>query len=164
MKQPDGSYATQDELFIEADPQEVYKVLIDFENRHLWWKTNRASVLNGEETREGSRVAICSRHGIFPVHFLMRIQKLEPSRLIRLEAEKGPIRGICEWQIESKGSGTVARLVWKGVRPSGLATKILFAMVGDRKHSQYAAEGLVGLKAYFFSQRLAKEGSMNGTA
>ena len=148
MKQPDGSYTTKDELFIEAPPEEIYKLLIDFNHRHLWWKTNRATLLNGKEVQEGSRVAISGRPWIFPIHFLMRVRKLETARLIRLEAEEGPIRGICEWQIEPKGKGALVRLSWNGVRPKGIAAKFLFAVVGDRKHSQHAALGLAGLKAY----------------
>ena len=134
MKQRDGSYATKDELFIEADPHRIYHTLLDFNNRHLWWRTNRARILGGE-AKEGSRVAITGWHGIFPIHFLMRIQKLEKPRLIRLQAERGPIRGICEWQIEPQGEGgALVRLVWEGVRPSGLPAKVLFAMVGDHRH------------------------------
>lgn len=148
MKQPDGSYTTQDELFIEADPQEVYKVLTDFNNRHLWWKANRARVPEGEEIGEGTCVAIFSRQGIFPVRFLMRVQRVEPPRLIRLEAEKGPIRGVCEWQIEPKEKGSVVRLLWKGVRPSGPVAKMFFALGGDRRHNQHAAQGLAGLKEF----------------
>jgi|GEM_PF-3438588 len=157
MKQNDGSYTTKDRLFIEADPDEVYNTLLDFNNRHLWWKTNRARLLNEGEAKEGAHVAITGRHWIFPVHFLMRIRKLEKGRLIRLEAEKGPIRGICEWQIEPKERGAWVCLAWEGVRPNGVAAKLLFAMTGDRKHSQHAALGLAGLKAYFFSQRFQKK-------
>ncbi|MBI4436879.1 MAG: SRPBCC family protein [Candidatus Omnitrophica bacterium] len=148
MKQPDGSYTTQDELFIEAPPGEIYKLLIDFNQRHLWWKSNRAKLLNGGEAKEGSRVAISGRQWIFPIHFLMRIQKLEGEQLIRLEAEEGLIRGICEWQIEPREKGALVRLRWNGVRPKGIAAKLLFALVGDRKHSQHANRGLAGLKAY----------------
>ena len=158
MKQRDGSYTTKDELFIEADPDEIYHMLLDFNNRHLWWKTNRAKLLDGGGVREGAWVAITGRQWVFPIHFLMRIQKLEKPRLIRLQAERGPIRGICEWQIEPQGEGgALVRLVWEGVRPSGLPAKVLFAMVGDHRHSEQAALGLAGLKDYFFSHRFQKK-------
>lgn len=145
MKQRDGSYLTQDELFIAADPDTIYNVLVDFNHRHLWWKTNRAELLNGEEAKEGAQVAI---YGRFPIRFLMRIQKLESPHLIRLDVEKGPIRGLCEWQIEPRGKGSAVRLVWNGVRPKGLLARSLFTLVGDRAHRRQAARGLAGLKTY----------------
>lgn len=151
VKQHDGSYTTQNELFIETDPREIYDVLVDFNRRHLWWKTNRAELLNGEKVQEGSRVIIRARHRIFPVRFLMRIEKLEPPRLIRLGVEEGPIQGHCEWQIESEKRGALVRLVWKGVRPRGLLGRWMFALSGEQKHRQHAAHGLEGLKAYLLS-------------
>lgn len=149
MRQPDGSYTTTDELFIEADPNALYKILLDFNHRHLWWKTNAGKLLNGEEAQEGSRVAITARQGLFPLHFLMRIQRLDQKeRCIRLEVEEGPIRGSCEWQVEPRGRGAMVRLVWKGVRPNGFFATLLFARVGDRKHREHIAEGLAGLKRW----------------
>lgn len=156
MKQPDGSYATQDELFIEAGPEEIYRVLVDFNNRHLWWEGNRAKLLNGEEPREGSYVTVHTRQWIFPIRFLMRIQMLEIPRLIRLEVERGPIRGFCEWHVEPREKGAIVRLVWRNVYPSGLPAKWTFAVSGDRKHSQHAVAGLAGLKAYLSSDRFQK--------
>lgn len=156
MKELNGSYWTKDELFIEADPTEIYKVLVDFNNRHLWWKANRGKVLNGGEIREGSRVAIFARHGIFPIRFLMRIQRLEAPYRIRMELEKGPIRGICEWQVEPRDDGALVRLVWERVRPYGVPAKLLFALTGDRNHRRHTAEGLAGLKAYLMKTQVTE--------
>ena len=157
MKERDGSYTTRDELFVDAPPERIYELLVDFNNRHTWWKSNRARLLNGGEAKEGAQVALCARHWIFPVRFLMRIKKLQPARLIRLDVEKGLIRGTCEWQIEPRGRGAVVRLMWEGVRPEGIVATALFAMSGDRKHSQHVSFGLAGLKAHFFKSPPPKE-------
>jgi len=148
------SYLTQNEIFIEKPAEEIYHVLVDFNNRHLWWKANRARLLNGVEAQEGTRVLIRTGRWLFPVRFFMRIKTLEPYRLIRLEVEKGPISGLCEWQMEPVDRGTKVRLLWNGVRPRGLLSKLLFAVGAERKHRQYSERGLSGLKDYLEKRHL----------
>jgi len=148
MQNPDGSYTTIDERFIEADPVEIYRTLIDFDHRHLWWHTNQGALLEKGPPEVGKYVALRARQGIFSVHFLMRIQKLEENRLIQLQAEKGPIRGICAWHIEPMKDGAMVRLVWDHVRPSGVLSKLLFWVMGDRKHQAHVSLGLVHLQRY----------------
>lgn len=152
------SYFTQDEIFIGKPAGEIYHVLVDFNNRHLWWKANRARLLNGGEAQEGTKVMIRTGRWLFPVRFFMRIKTLEPYRLIRLEVEKGPICGFCEWQMEPLDHGTKVRLLWNDVRPRGLLSKLLFAVGAERKHRQHAARGLAGLKDYLEKRHIDREG------
>ncbi|MBI4481924.1 MAG: SRPBCC family protein [Acidobacteria bacterium] len=144
-RNPDRSYFTVDELYIDAPPDRLYRLLMDFNRRHEWTPTVQARVLSAGEVRVNSEIEM-SVAGKMGASFAMRIRYLEPPYRIGCELIRGDLLGLMEWEIAPHLQGSLVKLKWKRMVPNRRLFNILFALTGTYFHSRQSARTLFALK------------------
>lgn len=96
---------------VDAAPEQVWAVALDWERQHEWILGTRVRVTAGDGASEGSEVAATTGVGPLRVTDTMRIRSWEPPRRCVVEHTGGVVRGTGVFTVEAR-PGDRAVFVW----------------------------------------------------